>query len=150
MVRRNALLEIDEYQHARLRVPPTTHPLHLDQPGCVHHTRPDHLTGRATPTQSGRISSLAPRASTHNGSVEYTALTFGGSASVIRQSKSPTAWSHVRTPSVTTMSRVCADRCANHQSTSWRTQCERAASGDASSTKWLETASARSIVGQSS
>src|SRR5439155_4655638 len=53
----DSLLQIDERQHARLRVPPPTHPHYLVSSGCDHRTRTSHSTGIVTPTQNGRISS---------------------------------------------------------------------------------------------
>jgi site-specific DNA recombinase len=63
MARWNSLVQIHERQHARLRVPPPTHPRHLDHSGCVlpYPVKPSNRNSHAYPEWAYFISLLGVR-----------------------------------------------------------------------------------------
>src|SRR5271165_3648279 len=91
----------------------------------------------------------AHRKSTHRGPSAIRPLSLGGRAVVCGQSKSFVPESHSMLPSVNRIRMLLHERLASHQSTSFWTQGEAAASGDAISRKYSESASAFWIVSHS-
>ncbi len=91
----------------------------------------------------------AHRRSTHLGSSAIRPRRLGGRAVVRDQSKSFVAELHAISPSVRRIRMPRVEHFASHQSTSFWTQGEAAASGDAISRKYSDSASAFSIVPQS-